>query len=88
MFDREYKAGPEGYAGKKAGTVLKPEDLEADPESLAAAGHIEMGDPNPEPCPACKQEGLKRVPKFDNLNDLREHYIDKHPAYAPPVAEG
>lgn len=47
-----------------------------------------MGDPNPEPCPACKQEGLKRVPKFDNLNDLREHYIDKHPAYAPPVAEG
>jgi len=65
-------------------------DLSPDEERMhLEAGTLEIGkgdDEKPEkvPCPACVEQEMSRPPKFDDLDDLRKHYADKHPALVAP----
>ena len=36
------------------------------------------------PCPACVEQGVKKPPKFDTLEQIHEHYADKHAGLVPP----
>jgi hypothetical protein len=90
MAKKTYKVvGPYAVYGTAPGETVRL-DLSPGEEQLhLEAGTLEIGkgeDDKAEkvPCPACVEQKLSRPPKFDDLEDLRQHYADKHPALVAP----
>lgn len=78
----------EGHRPGSTFTANIDPELEA---FLIDTGMIEKGKgagdaaaPTKVPCPACVEQGVSRVPKFDDIAGLSKHYADKHPALVPP----
>lgn len=95
MAKRRYVVnGPfERYDTKPGETVTLDEDapdvvlnVEIGALTLATEAEEESTEPEKEPCPRCVEEGMKRPPKFEAVEDLREHYADKHPGLVAPTS--
>jgi hypothetical protein len=89
--------GPSAVAGHEAGAIVQEKDLPEglNVDALLAGGLLaepkgkaakKGGKAEKTPCPACAEQ-MKRPPKFETDEELREHYAEKHPALAAPAGE-
>jgi len=75
-------------AGHDKGTKLTDKDLPGiNTAALVDGGFLKVVGVDPVPCPACVEQGNKRPPRFESVEKLREHYVEKHAGLEPPREE-
>ena len=76
-------------AGHKKGDVVRASDLPAgvNVPALVDSQILTLDSVEGSACPACGEQGMKRPPKFDTLEEMHEHYSDKHPGLVPPTED-
>lgn len=80
-------AGGSIVLGHSPGEEFEAELPHEQENALVYGGALKVLKADKLECPACKEQGKKRVRKFDSLNELREHYGKDHPALAAPAGE-
>lgn len=86
MFQRSYKVGAVAFLGREPGEEIPADAFKGlNVDALVEGGIIEVSSVEKESCPACEADkNVKRVPKFENLGALRDHYFEKHRALSSP----
>jgi hypothetical protein len=76
-------------AGFDKGAVISDADLPAgtNTEALIASQILTVDSIEPVACPACVEQEMKRPPKFETVEALRDHYREKHAGLVPPSEE-
>lgn len=80
-------AGDYPAYGAKPGETVTLDPGDPGVQVNIAAGVLTPSGKAPEQrmtCPSCAEQGMKRPPKFDTADGLREHYAEKHPALVVP----
>lgn len=85
---KQYRvAGPYSVLGHAPGESFAAELAHGEESIHLEAGTLEL-DGSEKPvkvkCPACVNEKVSRPKQFTDLDELRQHYADKHPALEPP----
>lgn len=75
--------------GHEKGDKIGDDDLGAgvNADALVAGGFLRVTGVEPVACPACVEQGLKKPPKYESIEELRDHYADKHAGLEPPGEE-
>ncbi len=76
-------------AGHKKGDVVTAADFEAgiNVPALVDSQILTVDSVEGSACPACAEQGMKRPPKFDTLEQMHEHYAEKHAGLIPPAED-
>jgi hypothetical protein len=76
-------------AGHDKGALVTDKDFAAgvNTQALVDGGFLTVEEIEPQACPACIEQGMKRPPRFEKLEELREHYAEKHAGLQPPTEE-
>ena len=76
-------------AGYDKGDVMAESDFAAGTNvpALVDSQIVSLDSVEDSACPACIEQGMKRPPKFGTMQELHDHYEEKHPGLVLPTED-
>ena len=77
------------FAGFAKGDVIAASDFPAGTNvpALVESQFLSVDNVEDSACPACIEQGMKRPPKFGTMQELHDHYEEKHPGLVLPTED-